>query len=401
MNFIEALKSSFQNIISNKMRSFLTMLGIVIGISSVIMIMSVGNGSKEKITGEFDKLGVSMLTIRMKEVTDARDFLKLSDVQVLKMHPQVQSVAPVSYDMGSKIRLRNPKETKNTQVIGTNSELKNIEKIDIMYGRFLMPNDDKASSQVTIIDNGLALKVFGREDVIGEKIHLKTYYGSYKLTVVGVIKNPNAMFESLFGDKFPAIIYMPIETFERDFSNDSIGQFVASIKDSSKINDTSIELTKMLERKHRNKDKYYVDNVMKNLEQINMILTGITAFISFVAGISLFVGGIGVMNIMLVTVTERTREIGIRKSLGATNKDILVQFLIEAIIITMIGGIIGIAAGYAGGLLVGSFIKITPSVSILSVTITVLISSAVGIIFGVFPARKAARLDPIEAMRYE
>lgn len=403
MNLIESIKSSFRSVFSNKMRSFLTMLGIIIGISSVIMITSVGQGSQAALTGEFDKLGVNMLTISLKDSSKAtsRDQLTMDDIDIIKSHPQVRSVTPSYQGGNAKVQLRNPKEYKNSILIGVNESYKDISPLDFKYGRFLIEADVKMRSKVAIIDDVLAKEIFGYDDIVGQQVEVQVKQVKHSFTVIGVIKNPMGDFASLFPDQIPAMLYMPIGAVHDLYGTTRIQSFAVSIEDKDKINDTSLELTKMLEKKHRNEDQYYVQSASESLDVVNKVLGYFTAFISFVAAISLLVGGIGVMNIMLVTVTERTREIGIRKSLGAKNKDIRTQFLIEAMILTIIGGIIGMILGYLGGLGIGSLMNIAPKVSLIVVALTVTLSSIIGIIFGVYPANKAAKLDPIDALRYE
>ena len=403
MNLVESVKSAFRSVFSNKMRSFLTMLGIIIGISSVIMITSIGQGSQAALTGEFDKLGVNMLTISLKDPSKAtsRDQLIIEDMEIIKNHPQVTSVTPLYQGGNAQIQLRNPKEYRSSILIGVNESYKDISALNFIYGRFLIDTDVKMKSKVAIIDDGLAKVIFGYDDVIGQQIYVQVKQVKHPFTVIGVIKNPMGDFASLFPDQMPTMLYMPIGAVHDLYGTNRIQNFAVAIQDKDKINDTSLELTKMLEKKHRNENQYYVQSATESLDVVNKVLGYFTAFISFVAGISLLVGGIGVMNIMLVTVTERTREIGIRKSLGAKNKDIRIQFLIEAMILTIIGGLIGMALGYLGGLGIGSLMKIAPKVSFIVVSLTVTLSSMIGIIFGVYPANKAAKLDPIEALRYE
>lgn len=398
MNFVESIQSAVVSVFSNKMRSVLTMLGIIIGISSVIMITSIGQGFQTSITGQFEQLGMSGLQVYVNNsetITDA-DQLRFSDLEVIKGHPNVTYAAPVWEAMGS-VYLRNPKETERCYFIGSNQDYRFVQSVELVRGRFLAEPDVTNKAYVAVIDEALSKKVFGRANSIGEKLRVSFWSGSAELTVVGITKAPE--YSDLFS--MSAMIYIPITTLMQLYSSDVVDYFFVSVDDTEKMEDVARELPRLLSLKHNNKDKYLVYNLLKQMDTINETLGYVTGFVVLVAAISLLVGGIGVMNIMLVTVTERTREIGIRKSLGATDGNILFQFLVEAMILTAIGGIIGIVLGYAGGFALGGAINITPEVSVATVGLTVAASSAIGIISGVYPAYKASLLDPINALRYE
>ncbi|MCL1976347.1 MAG: ABC transporter permease [Firmicutes bacterium] len=398
MNFIESFISALTSLFINKMRSLLTMLGIIIGIAAVIMITSIGQGFQASINNEFSRMGALGLQVSMKydEELTAHDILTLADAELIRTHPNVADIAPYALING-KVRLKNPSETANIYYIGTNEAFSNVQGLDIKEGRFLLPADLDNTASVIVIDANLAKKLFGRTDVIGNTLSAAFSFGNLDLTIIGVYNALNlnsAMFQ------MPAIAYIPITTWQKISGSEYLENIFVNVADKSSIERTAMEISKLLSLSHATENKYNVENLLQQIDSINNVLGSITAFVSLVAAISLFVGGIGVMNIMLVTVTERTYEIGIRKSLGATNGNIRFQFLVEAIILTAIGGIIGIILGYYGGFALGSIIGITPVVSVPSVLLIVFISSALGIIFGVYPAGKAAKLDPIEALRH-
>ncbi len=399
MQLKESILSALRSVAGNKMRSVLTMLGIIIGISAVIMITSIGQGFQASVTEQFNQLGATSLQISVKydDQLLSSDLLTMRDIDVLMTHPEVSSVAPL-FQTSGRVKLKNPAQSSRCYFFGSTEAYKNVQSLDLRYGRFLTAPDVTSSSKVVIIDETLSKKIFGRANSVGETIKSSFWFGEAELTVVGVYRNADfgtAMFE------MPTMAYMPITTIMKMHNTEYVDNIFVNVKDLENIDRTALEISKILSLSHNNTNKYNVQNLMKQMDTVNSVLGNITAFVALVAFISLVVGGIGVMNIMLVTVTERTREIGIRKSLGATDGNIKFQFLVEAMILTAIGGIIGIALGLAGGFALGNAIKIQPYVHIPYMLLTVGISCAIGIVFGVYPASKAAKLDPIEALRYE
>lgn len=401
MNVLESLKVAIDSILSNKLRSFLTMLGIIIGISSVITIVSIGKGGQNAITGEFQKIGVNILEVKINN--DAQisksDYFTMNDIKSIKSKiPQVENVAPITQSMAT---IKTDKHTKRAVIIATSSDYSAIGNVEILYGRFLSEKDVLLAKNVIVIDNISARTLFGYEDCVGKTVKIGSSTSMVTVTIAGVYKNEGSIFGSAF-ENMPVILYSPITHTERLFPNDfNISQIEVLVNDTRDSEVISNNIIRLVESVHHSKGKYKAENLIKQIDQINNVLNIFTAIISAIAGISLVVGGIGVMNIMLVSVTERTREIGIRKAIGATRRDILVQFLVESVIISSIGGIIGMLLGITIGYTVGLFLNISPGVSLATVLTAFLFSSAVGIFFGIYPANKASKLDPIEALRYE
>lgn len=403
MNIAEIFKSSINSILSNKLRSALTMLGVIIGISSVIMVTGVGQGVSRGIDEVFEEMGLNYISIGVNYNTErrAKDYLTLDDLELLKQHEKVKYIAPTSSTWGAEVEQKNTEETISLQLLGTNQDFSHIERIELIDGRFLSAIDVVSLAPVIVIEETAARHVYGRTDVVGETITVKTWRGNADFTVIGVKKSMEigGVMAGMF--YMPTVAYIPITYIMQMYNWQYLDSVAVSLADMKNIDRTVRELTKMLEIKHRNIDAYYIQNYNDMLEEVNKVTGLVTAFIALVAAISLLVGGVGVMNIMLVTVTERTREIGMRKSLGATNGNIRFQFLIEAMFITAIGGIIGLLTGVLGGDIIARVMGLTAYVPPWVVFLATLVSCGVGIIFGVYPAAKAAKLDPIEALRYE
>jgi ABC-type antimicrobial peptide transport system, permease component len=377
------------------------MLGIIIGISSVITIVSIGKGGQSAITGEFQKIGVNVIEVKTNSDSQLskNDYFTMNDVKNIKAKiPEVKNAAPVLQKLAT---VKTDRLTKRAFIVATNNDYNAISNTEILYGRFINEKDVLLGRNVVLIDNVSAKKIFGYEDCTGKTIKLGTSSSMASASIIGVYKNANSVFGAEFSN-MPLFVYTPITFAEKLFTNDfNISQVEVLVSDTKDSESISNNIIRLIENSHHAKGKYQAENMIKQLDQINNIINIFTAIIGAIAGISLVVGGIGVMNIMLVSVTERTREIGIRKAIGATRRDILIQFLVESVIISCIGGIIGMLFGISVGFVAGLFLKITPGISAITVLIAFLFSSAVGIFFGIYPANKASKLDPIEALRYE
>ncbi len=407
MQLGENIKSAFKNVLGNKLRTLLTMLGIIIGIAAVIAITSIGNGSQKQIEEQFDSLGVGRMTVTLRSNSPRNmytsDALTLDDYELLKTCQGIKYISPTYSASYYSVKLLDPKETNTASITGVGADYYSIMSPTLLYGEYVDQDDVDNKSTVVVITDTTAEKVFGYcdESVIGETVSIKSWKGSKKYTVIGIVENPSAEAETQYEDEYPESMIIPITTAQRLFNVDTLTNITLVAEDADNTDELGDRIIAMLDAYHNTSEKYNCESTTEQLEAMNEVTGTVTLLISGVAAISLVVGGIGVMNIMMVTVTERTREIGIRKSIGARNRDIMFQFLVEAIILTFMGGIMGIIVGWIAGLAAGALLGMESVVSLNSIFIAVAISSAIGIIFGVYPARKAARLDPIEALRYE
>ena len=401
MNFLESFKIALESIKANKMRSFLTMLGIIIGIASVIAIVSLGQGGQSAVTDEFNKIGATTVTISLDtSKAQKSDYFTLKDAAQIKSSVStIKYVSPIVQQRGLAVT---GIASKNANITGSNIDYADIQNYDIVYGRYYNEMEQNEGKAVAVIDENAAKALFGYSDAVGKTMDIGPENARKKVTIVG-IKASSAMFGG-GPPNMPISVDVPITLLQTIYSsNFQINSLTLSADSKDHSEDAGNSAISILESRHNNRGKsiYTASNLFQQLDQINKVLGIFTSFIGAVAAISLVVGGIGVMNIMLVSVTERTREIGIRKAIGATTQNIMVQFLTESVIISLIGGIIGMIIGIGGAELAGTIVNVVPVVSPVVVIAAILFSSAVGIFFGIYPAKKAAALDPIEALRYE
>jgi putative ABC transport system permease protein len=407
MPIMENIKAAVKNVFSNKLRTLLTMLGIIIGIAAVIAITSIGNGSQAQIQEQFDSLGVGRMTVSLRSNSRRTMFssnaLTMDDYELLKDTEGIKYISPTISSSNMTVKLLDPKETNTASITGVNAEYYDIMSPKLLYGSYIDDDQVEDKSKVAVITDTTAYKVFGICDssVVGEKISIKTWKGTYKYTVVGIVQDESEAASSQYSDEYPESIIIPVTTAERLFNQKQLSNITLVAEDADNTDELSERIVAILDEKHGTSDIYNCESTTAQLEAMNEVTGTVTLLISAVAAISLVVGGIGVMNIMMVTVTERTREIGIRKSIGARNRDIMLQFVLEAIILTFMGGVLGIIVGWLAGLIAGQILDMESVVSVSSIIIAVAISCSIGIVFGVYPAGRAAALDPIEALRYE
>lgn len=397
---MENIKLALSSIRANKMRSFLTMLGIIIGISSVITIASLGETSKAVIAKEFEAFGKNRVVIYMpysEEIRDS-DYFTMEDIDKVKAKykEDIVYLAPSTYENTEAISGRKKAKVSTEGVANGYEKMVNM---DLIKGRFITEADIKSRRYVSVVDKAMADKIFPGENAVGKTIRISVEGQPADAKIVGVYEKKKSIFDGMMSSD-STTMYMPYSIFSSQLMYmGSIDMKIIESKSSIEVGDSIANfLAKM---KKREPGFYIVNTTQGEQNSIDQVLNTLSLAIGAIAAISLLVGGIGIMNIMLVSVTERTKEIGIRKSLGARRKDILLQFLVESMIVSATGGIIGTTLGIVFASIVSLVLSVPPVVSPGIVIIAVVFSAVVGMFFGIYPANRAAKLDPIDALRYE
>ncbi|EDN7677367.1 ABC transporter permease [Listeria monocytogenes] len=402
MNVLQSMKMAWKQLKASKLRSFLTMLGIIIGVASVILLVSLGNGVTQEVDDQMGDLGSNLITVVNSSV-NPND--KYTYDEVMK-YQNIDGVKSVSPELSGQVNATFDYKSSSNKVIGTNDQYKAARSLEMKEGRFLLPIDTEYGQKVAVIGSTVASDLFGFGDPIGETIRLNGM--PYK--VVGVLKEKGASMMGSSDDQ----IFIPISSAQRLLKDTNVRTIYVETKSAEDVDFVVNTLESRLaikfgDEKEQEKNassaqmgpSYQVINQQEILNAFNTISTTLTTALGAIAAISLVVGGIGIMNIMLVSVSERTREIGIRKALGAKKRAILLQFLIESIVISVCGGVIGIIIGVSGALIFGSVAGISSGITAGTIIFSFVFSLCIGVIFGIAPANKASKLRPIDALKSE
>ena len=388
----QSMKMAWKSIISNKMRSFLTMLGIIIGVMSLVVLVSMAGGTSESVSNQIASMGSNMLTVTIKD--DKGTPMKLEDVEKLTKKKAIAEAAPVAQ---SSVTAASMYSDETATIYGTTGSYADIQELELYEGRFLKMTDVENHTNVAVVNAGLAINVMGRMDVVGETISLD----GIDYQIIGVLAADAN--DTTTTENYEAYIpYTSLIRLTDDVSSDISGFCVSAASEKS-LDDAEEAVTNaMMERFEQDEDAFTVINqstVMETMESVNQTMQ---LMLGGIAAISLLVGGIGIMNIMLVSVTERTREIGIRKAIGAGRGVIMMQFLIEALMLSLIGCGLGILFSWITILIISNVgdADVTYQMSMNVVWIAVAFSIFIGVVFGIYPANKAARKKPVDALRY-
>ncbi|HEX7056241.1 MAG TPA: ABC transporter permease [Bacilli bacterium] len=394
MSMLESILIALDNLRVNKMRAFLTIIGIVVGVGSVVTVVSIGQAGKTSIVSEISKYGEGffLVTPNFQNGGNLQQIgLTMQDLEQIKRLPDIRVAAGmISY--GSEVTVR--KDTEKLSVNGTTADITELENINMLAGRFYSPGEVRARQRVIVVESKFAEKVYGSAQAA---LHKKLPIDGKIYRIIGVYESSESFLGGLGGERYT--VYVPVTI---DPTLNRIDYMELQATSGSTLDKAINETKKLLAKRHNTDVSSYMTQSGKDLEkQVGSVFTILQTIIGSIAGISLFVGGIGVMNIMLVSVTERTREIGIRKAIGAKPGTIMAQFLIEAVTLSILGGILGALLGLGGAGLFSFIIDWPFIISWWAIFLAFAFSAGVGIFFGLYPANKAARLQPIDALRYE
>lgn len=400
----ESFLMAWASLIANKMRSILTMLGIIIGVAAVIALVSIGNGVKQDIQNSISSLGSNLLMVMpgaprtpgVRPSQGSMKSLKVSDYQAISKLDGVKAASP--YTANSYVTIYQSKNWTTT-VSGVSSNFQDVNNWTMAEGRFISSKNVENRERVAVVGQTVVKNLFAGEDPVGKEIRVK----NIPFRVIGVL---NSKGNGTMGNDQDDVIFIPYTTaMERVEGVDYLRMVYVVASDDNGIDRLQSDIENLLRVRHSikdtNLDDFNIQNMKSIMETMEQTTGTLTLFLGAVAAISLVVGGIGIMNIMLVSVTERTREIGIRKALGATYFVIVTQFLIEAVVISLMGGFIGIALGIGASKLIGLASGMSTVISVPTIVLSFAFSMAIGLVFGIYPARKAAKLNPIDALHYE
>jgi len=389
MNLWESIRIAWNGLIGNKIRSLLTMLGVIIGVAAVISLISIGQGVTKQVSSQIEGLGTNLIVIT--GMRNLGGVLESSDVELLKKAESIAKVAPSISQSDTTVKWGNSSMTANVE--GTNQDYPDVRNFSVVEGNFITENDTEKRKKVAVIGQDIVKEFFAGRSPIGEQLTIN----GQRFTIVGVMEQKG----EVLGQNLDSNIFIPISSAERLFGTTKLRTIYVQAASTELAPVAVTDITNIFEAKFGKPDLVRVTSQDQLLGTMDSLSKTLTMMLGAIAGISLLVGGIGIMNIMLVSVTERTREIGIRKAIGAMRADILSQFLVESVILSISGGIIGIIIGIVAAKTVSSSLGWVTVVSLWSILVSFSFAVLIGVFFGIYPALKASKLDPIVALRRE
>jgi putative ABC transport system permease protein len=391
MNFTQGFKMAIKSILSNKLRSLLTMLGIIIGVTAVVALVALGQGATKSVTAQVQSLGTNLLTI---SILGRGSTVTLTGAEAIAMGNKVAGIKYTAPASTQNTSVKYNTTSVDVSVVGTNADYAIVKDYKMSSGRFLAQIDLDVYQKVAVIGSSTATQLFGFTSPIGEYILIQ----GTRYKVVGVLASKGSSTTGSNDD----VVMIPLTSAERLFKSKGVRTIYVQAESPEQVSSVVSGLENELSIHFRgNTNSYRVFNQSDALSTLTSVSDTLTLALSGIAGISLLVGGIGIMNIMLVSVTERTREIGIRKAIGAKKRDILIQFLIESMVLSGLGGLLGIGIGVGAAIGASSAFHMDIVFSVNIILVAFFFSVAIGVLFGIFPANKAANLKPIEALRFE
>ncbi|MBE6830693.1 ABC transporter permease [Clostridium sp. KNHs216] len=395
---IDYVKSAFQNLGRKRVRTVLTILGIAIGVASVVIIGNISQCGTNALSNELESLGLSGLTISSSSDTAAPVSLNEDDLSIIKRCEEVEQAAPVMVE-STDISAR--KLSSKALVWGIDTNASQIISINLLYGRLFNSEDISTGSNVCLVDEAFSKSTYMRSNIIGKTVSIMSGGVEENYKVIGIIKTGSGLLQNIIGNYIPTFVYVPYTTIQATSGRNDFDQIVVKVKSGGNVESIGKTIVDTLNRDNGTADAFVSNNLAKQKDSLTNMLGIITLILSAVGSVSLLVASLSIMTVMLVSVNERTREIGIKKAIGAKQSSIMLEFMFEAVLISLIGCVCGIAAGYVISFAGAEYFGVELSTRADIMMIAVEFSLASGTVFGVYPAYKASRLKPVDALRQE
>lgn len=396
---LEMLKIAVRNLTRKSMRTWLTIASISIGIASVVVIGAIGDAGKAAVTSELDNMGITGLSVSTAAYgTSTTVHLQMDELNAIRELPSVENAMPlIMYYTDSTLK----GEKSDSLVWGIDSGAKQVISLELLHGRLINKNDVEDTAKVCLVDQNYALTTYGRENIVGKTMQILMNGNEETYEIIGIVSAGSSIMQNVIGNYVPSIVYVPYTSLQEYAVINKFDQIAVKVNAGSDVEDAQSSIISALDQVSGTTGAFHAENLAKQRDQLMSMLDIITLVLSLIGGISLIVAGLGIMTIMLVSVTERTREIGIKKAIGAKNHKIMVEFLLEAVFITAIGSLLGALVGLGISMLGLMAVGMSTAIQWPTILNAIGVSMLIGVFFGVYPAYKASKLRPVEALRIE